>query len=59
MARTAYSVRRNGRKLSVGIPAEVAVSLGIVDLEGNLLTPLVKFDLNSDRSSATITPVNL
>jgi hypothetical protein len=59
MARELYSVRRYGRGLSVAIPREVAVSLGIQDMKGNLLCPLVSMDLSPDRSSVSIKPAKI
>lgn len=59
MARQFYSVRRYGRGLSIGLPAEVAVSLGIQDMQGNLLCPLVTVDLSPDRSKAIIKPAKI
>ncbi|WP_340819008.1 hypothetical protein [Methanolobus sp. WCC4] len=56
MARTHYSVRQNDRGLSVCIPKEAAVALGIVGLDGTLLQSVVKVDLSPDRSSLTIKP---
>lgn len=57
MVREFYSIRRNDRGLSVCIPKELAVALGITDFKGNLLQPLVKIDLSPDRSHATLKPV--
>ncbi|WP_321430106.1 hypothetical protein [uncultured Methanolobus sp.] len=59
MARTAYSVRQDSRGLSIALPSEVAVSLGIVDMQGNLITPMVQFGFTPDKSSATISPFKL
>lgn len=59
MVRKVYSVRQNGRGLSVCIPEAVAVALGIRDLDGNLKEPLVSMDLSPDRSSVTIKPVRV
>lgn len=56
MTRKVYSIRQNGRDLSVCIPREVAVSLGIQDMEGNLLSPVVSMHLSPDRSSVTMKP---
>lgn len=59
MAREFYSVRRYGSGLALGIPKEAAVALGIQDLQGNLLTPLVKVDISPDRSSMIVKPARL
>jgi hypothetical protein len=59
MVREFYSIRRNDRGLSICIPKELAIALGIQDMQGRLLQPLVKIDLTPDRSKAVITPANV
>lgn len=56
MARTHYSVRQNDRGLSVCIPKEAAVALGIQDMQGNLLCSVVQVVLSTDRSCLTVKP---
>jgi hypothetical protein len=56
MARTHYSVRQTDRGLSVCIPKEAAVAMGILDLEGNLLQSVVSVSLSPDRSALTVKP---
>jgi hypothetical protein len=56
LARTHYSVRQNDRGLSICIPKEAAVALGIVDLDGTLLKSVVKVNLSPDRSALLVKP---